>query len=109
KGFDPPNEASEPGFLRRQRRIPDGEYLRTLVDALETFLGFGNRLNRSDPQFLSARRVNRDADALPAVFHAKQRSGQDAAEAQILPSLWRFKKAVRLGRSQEIDYGFDTN
>ena len=65
--------------------------------------------NRSDPKFLSARRVNRDADALPAVFHAKQRSGQNAAEAQILPTLRRFKKTVRLGRSEEIDDRFDAN
>ena len=89
--------------------MPDGENLGTLVDTLETFLGFGNRFNRSYPEFLCAGRVKRDADALPAVFHAKQRGGQNAAEAKVLRPLGRFEKTVGLGGGEKIDDGFDAD
>ena len=51
--------------------MPDGKDLGALVDALETFLGFGNRFNWSDPEFFCAWRMQSDAYALPAIFHAK--------------------------------------
>src|SRR5580692_12290456 len=89
--------------------MPNGENLGALVNALEAFLGFGNRLDRSDPKFHCAGRVKSDADALPAVFHAKQRAGQRSAEAKIFGPLRCFKKAVGLGGSEEIDDRFDAD
>ena len=109
EGFYAPDEAREPRLLRGQWRMPNGEDLRALVDAFEAFLGFGDRFNRSYPKFFCAGGVKRDADALPAVFHAKQRGGQNAAEAKILLPLGRFKKTVGLGRSKKIDDGFDAD
>src|SRR5207302_7759741 len=57
EGFDAPDEASGPGLLGGERRAPDGEDLRALIDALETFLGFGNRFNRGDPEIFDERSV----------------------------------------------------
>ena len=86
-----------------------GENLGALVDPFETFLGFGDRFNRSDPKFLCAGRMKGDAHALPAIFHAKHRAGQDAAETQILLPLRSVEKTVGLGRSKEIDDRFDAH
>ncbi len=44
---------------------PESEDLRALVDALETFLGFGDRFDGGDPKLFDERGVQRDADALP--------------------------------------------
>ena len=109
EGFDAPDEAGKPRFLRGERWMPDGEDLGTLIDALETFFGFGDGFNRSYPKFFSAGRVKSDADALPAVLHAEHRAGECAAEAEILRTLGRFKKTVGLGRSEEVDDRFDAN
>src|SRR5713226_3010486 len=49
-----------------------------------------------------------DADALPAVFHAEDRSGERPAEAQILAAAGRFKEAIGLGRCEQIDNRLDT-
>ena len=95
--------------MRCQGRIPNGEDLRALVDAFKTFLGFGNCFNRSYPKLFCARCVQCDADALPAVFQAQQRGGQNAAEAEILRTLGRFKETVGLGGSEKIDDGFDAD
>src|SRR5947207_1393470 len=43
EGFDAPGEASGPGLLGGKRRAPAGEDLRALIDALESFVGFGDR------------------------------------------------------------------
>jgi len=50
EGFDAPDEADGPGFLGGEAGVPDGENLRTLIDAFETFLGLRNRFNRRDPE-----------------------------------------------------------
>ena len=44
--------------------MPDGEDLRTLVNALETFLGFGDRLDGRDPEFFDKRRVDHPLDEI---------------------------------------------
>ena len=48
--LEAPDKAGGPGFLRGEVGAPDGKNLRTLVDAFETFLGLGNRLNRRNPK-----------------------------------------------------------
>ena len=50
EGFDAPDEAGGPGFLGGERGAPEGENLRALVDAFETFLGFGDRFDRRNPK-----------------------------------------------------------
>src|SRR5580704_14367334 len=109
EGFDAPDEAGEPGLLCGEGGLPDGEDLGTLVDALEAFFGFGDGFNRSYPKFLRAGGVKSDANALPAVFHAEHWAGERAAEAKILRTFGRFKKAVGLGGSEEVDNRFDAN
>src|SRR5216683_7468047 len=109
EGFDAPDEAGGPGFLGGERGAPEGEDLRALVDALETFLGFGNGFDGGDPEFFDERRVQRDADALPAIFHAQNRAGQRAAEAKIFLAGGGFEETVRLGGGKEIDDGFDAD
>src|SRR5713226_10145445 len=97
KGFNAPDEAGGPGFLGGQRGTPEGEDLRALVDALETFLGFGDRFDGGDPKLFDERSVQGDADALPAVFHAQDGAGQYATETKIVAAGGRFKEAVGLG------------
>jgi len=109
EGFDAPDEAREPGLLCGKSRLPDGEDLGTLVDALEAFFGFGDGFNRSDPKFFSAEGVKSDANALPAVLHAEHLAGECATEAEILRAFGRFKKTVGLGGSEEVDNRFDAN
>ena len=107
--FDAPDQAGEPWILCGESWMPDGQDLGALVDALETFLGFGNRFNRSYPEFFGARGVKSDADALPAVFHAKHGAWEDAAEAKILRAFWRFEEPVGFGGSEKIDHRFDAD
>jgi hypothetical protein len=107
EGFDAPDEADGPGFLGSEAGVPDGENLRTLIDALETFLGFGNRLNRRDPEFLGGKRMEKNADALPAVFHAERRRGERPAETKILRAGRRFEETIGLGRREQIDNRLD--
>ena len=109
KGFDAPDEAGGPGLLGGEGRVPDGEDLGTLVDALEAFLGLGDRFDRRDPEFLDKRRVQRDADALPPVLHAQDGAGHRAAEAKTFFAEGRFEKAVGLGGREEIDHRFDAD
>src|SRR5579859_2238448 len=89
--------------------MPQSENLRALVDALKTFLGFGDRLNRSNPEILGTGCVKRDADTLPAILDMEQRAAQDPAETEILRTFWRFKKTVWLGGSEEVDNRFDAD
>src|SRR5260370_28894966 len=109
EGFDAPDEAGGPGFLGGERRAPKGENLRALVDALEAFLGFGDRFDRRNPEILDKGRVQRDANALPAVFHAKDGAGHGATKAKIFLAERRFKKAVGLGGRKEVDKRFDAD
>ena len=76
EGFDAPEEVGGPGFGGGEGRAPEGENLRALVDALKTFFGFGNGFDGGNPELLGAWRVERDADALPAVFDAEGRTGE---------------------------------
>src|SRR6266571_7204772 len=48
-----------------------------------------------------------NAYALPAIFHAEDRSGERAAETKILRAGWRFEEAIRLGRCEQIDDRLD--
>src|SRR6266700_482999 len=107
--FETPDEAGGPHFLRCQRRAPDREDLRALVDALEAFFGFGNGLNRRDPESFGQRRVQRRANSLPAVFHAQDGRRERAVEAKIRMAAGSFKEAVRLGGRQKVDNGFNSN
>src|SRR5260370_35845020 len=86
KRFDAPEEVGGPGFGGGKGGAPEGENLRALVDALEAFFGFGNGFDRGNPELLGARGVERDADALPAVFDAGGGARDGTAEAQILRS-----------------------
>src|SRR5260370_40321551 len=88
KRFDAPEEVGGPGFGGGEGGAPEGKNLRALVDALEPFLGFGNGFDGGNPELLGARGVERDADALPAVFDAEGRTRQAAAQSQILRSGW---------------------
>src|SRR4029077_19206248 len=83
--------------------------MRSLIDALEALFGFGDGLDGSDPEFLRAGSMKRDADALPAVLHAKLRRGKGATEAEIFRAGRRFEKTVGLGGSEQIDDRFDSD
>ena len=106
--FDTPNEAGGP-VLSGKGGAPDGENLGALVDALETFLGFGNRLNRRDPEFLDQRRMQSDSDALPAVLHAEDGARKGATETQIHTARGGFEEAVGLRRCEQVSDGFDAD
>lgn len=89
--------------------MPNGENLRALINALEAFLGFRNCFDGSDPEFSRTRGVKSDTHALPAVLHAKQRTGQYAAEAKTLAAFGSFEKTVCFGRGEKIEDGFDAD
>src|SRR5260370_1931206 len=74
--FDAPDEADGPGLLGGEAGVPDGENLRALIDALETFLGFGNRFNWRDPELLRPQRMERTPCALPAVSPPRRHPAQ---------------------------------
>src|SRR5260370_21177001 len=97
QGFDAPDEAEGPGFLGGKAGVPDGENLRTLIDALETLLGFGNRFNGRDPELLGRQRMNDHADALPTVCHSEDRSGESPAETKILVPSRFLEETISLG------------
>ena len=84
----------------------DGENLRALIDAFETFLGFRNSFNWGDPEFAGFRGVQGDANVLPAVLDANGGRGQDSAETKIGASRGSFKEAVGFSGGKEIDDGF---
>src|SRR5262245_32772058 len=105
--FEAPDEAAGPYFLCGERRTPDGENLRALIDALEAFFGFGDGFNRRDPESFRQWRMQSGAHALPAVFHAQDGRGERAAEAQIGMAVGSFKEAVRLRGRQKVDDGLD--
>src|SRR6266849_8047663 len=48
-----------------------------------------------------------NAEALPAVFHAEDWSGERAAETQIFVAGGRFEEAIRLGWREQIDNRLD--
>src|SRR5258708_34765123 len=48
-----------------------------------------------------------NADGLPAVFHAQDRSGERPAETQIRAAGRRFEEAIGLGRCKQIDNRLD--
>src|SRR5260370_554968 len=48
-----------------------------------------------------------NADALPAVFHAEDRSGERPAETQIRAAGRRFEEAIGLGGCKQIDNRLD--
>src|SRR5207245_214562 len=98
-----------PGFLCGERRAPDGENLRALVDALKTLLGLGDCFNRRNPEILDERSMQRNADALPAVFHPQDWAGHATTEAKILFAERSFKKAVGLRGRKEIDNRLDAD
>ena len=79
-------------------QVPDGENLRALVDALESFFGFGDGFDRGDPEGARVGGGKRDADALPAVFEAHGWAGKFAAETQIFLARAGFEEAVVGGR-----------
>ena len=109
ESFDAPDEAGGPGFLGVEGGAPEGENLGALVDAFETFFGFGNSFNRGDPEFFHQGRVQRDADALPAIFHAEDGAGKRAAETQVHAGRWRLEEAVWLRGSEKIDDGLNAD
>src|ERR1700704_4487412 len=96
EGFDAPDEAGGPGFLGGERGAPEGENLGALVDALEALLGFGDGFDRGDPELLGCRGVQGNADALPAVFHAQDGTGQRATESKIVAAGGSIEEAVGL-------------
>src|SRR5499427_5614249 len=89
-----PDEARGPNFLRGEGRSPNGENLRPLVNALETFFGFGDGFDRCDPELFGQRRVQSHANALPAVFHAQDGRGQSAASSKLPPARRIFASAA---------------
>ena len=95
--------------MRGEVGTPDCENLGALVDALEAVFGFGDGFDGSDPELFGKGRMQADADALPSVFHFEHGTGQDSAEAQVLRAGGRLEEAIRLGRREEIDDGFDAD
>src|SRR5580692_6133034 len=89
--------------------MPNGENLGALVDALEASFGFGDGFDGSNPKFRCTGRVKGDANALPAVFEAEQRTRKRAAEAEILRAAGRFEKAVGFGGCEKIDDRLDAD
>src|SRR6266851_7186813 len=51
--------------------------------------------------------MENNANALPAVFHAEDRSGERPAETQILMTGRCFEEAIGLSRCEQIDNRFD--
>src|SRR5438445_4591436 len=98
-----------PGLRGGERGTPDGQDLRALVDPLEAFFRFGDGFNRRNPELLGARSVERYANALPAIFHAKRGAWNAAAEAQILRAGRSLEETIRLGRREEIQHGLNSN
>jgi len=109
EGLDAPEKVGGPGFGGGERGTPDGQNLRALVDAFETFFGFGDGFDWGDPELLGARSVQGYANALPAIFHAERGTWDAAAEAQILRTGRRLEKTVGLGGRQKIEHGLDAH
>src|SRR6267154_5526328 len=104
EGFDAPEQVGGPGFAGGEGWAPDSKDLRALIHALETFFRFRDRFNGGNPELLSARCVQCDANALPAIFDAKRRTGNRAAETQILRSRGRLEETIRFRGRQKIEH-----
>jgi len=98
-----------PGLADGERWAPDGENLGALVDALETFFGFGDGFNGGNPEVFGARSVESHADALPTVFDPERRTGDGAAEAQILRAGRSLEETVGLGGRKKVKDGLDAH
>src|SRR5882762_3149231 len=96
-----------PGFGSGERWMPYRQDLRALVDALETFFGFRDGLNRGNPKLLGARSMQRYANALPTIFHAQRGTRDAAAEAQVLRPAWGLEKTIWFSWREKIQYGLD--
>jgi len=81
-------------MILRQIRVPNGHDLRTLIHAFETFLGLRNCFDGRNPKALCAGSIQRDADALPAVFDANDVPGKFAAIAKWLFARVDLKKTI---------------
>jgi len=81
--------------------------LRALVDTFEATFGFGDGIDGSDPELIASRGVKSGADALPAIFHAKQWGRQGAGVAEELRTIRSFEEAVRIEGREKIQNGFD--
>jgi len=80
--FDAPGQAGGPGFSGGETQAPDGKDLGALVDAFETFFGFGDGLDGRNVEALGVGSREGNAHLLPAIFNAEDRAGKLAAEAQ---------------------------
>jgi len=95
--------------LHGKIRPPDSENLRTLINALETALRFGDGLNRRNPEILRILGMKVDAHALPAVFDLEMWCRQHAREPEILGARRGHEKPVRFRWGEEIDHRLETN
>src|SRR5260370_13330083 len=105
--FDAPDEAEGPGFLGSEAGVPDGENLRALIDAFETFLGFGNRFNWRDPELFGRKPVESNANALRAIFHPETRRGERPADTQIRVTSRCFNVAIGHSRARTMTIHLD--
>ncbi len=83
-----------PHFARGKLDRPDCQDLRTLVDPLESFFGFGNGVNRSDPEFAGFGCFNDHRNFLPFIGHAERRCGSRGTPAKLVPLPRGFKITV---------------
>src|ERR1700680_3775844 len=98
-----------PGFCGGKRWAPHRQDLRALVDTFKPFFGFRYSFNRGNPKLFCAWSVERDANTLPAVFDSECGARNAAAKAEVLRPRRSLKKAIGLGRRQEIQHRFDAN
>ena len=96
-------------MMLRQIGVPNGHDLRTLIHAFKTFLGLRNGFDGRNPKALCAGSIQRDADALPAVFDANDVPGKYAAKAQRLFARVDLKKTIVGIRSKKINHGLNAD
>src|SRR5579859_18521 len=82
---------------------PHGKNLRTLIDALEAFLGFGDGFDRRDPVITRVRGLDGYADFLPFIDEAQLRRGRGAEPAQGIPFARHFDITIGRVWREEID------
>src|SRR5208283_815897 len=109
EGFHAPEEARGEGSLHTEIRPPDRKNLRTLINALEATLGFGNCLDWRDPETFGIRSMEVDADALPSILDLEMRCRQHSREPEVLGARRSDEEPVCVRRSKKIDHRFQAD
>src|SRR5208283_4220136 len=103
EGFHAPEEARGEGSLHTEIRPPDRKNLRTLINALEAALGFGNCFDWRNPETFGVRSMEFDANALPSILDLEMRRRQHSRKPEVVGARRSDEEAVRVRRSKKID------